>query len=190
MSLDHILLGLLRKPASGYDLRKAFEDSVTHFWSAELGQIYPTLNRLEQKGLLRSRKEPSPRGPNRRVYSLTAEGRGELARWLRAGPVVGTDRFAYLAQLYCMDSLGNLTETRAFMTELQGHLCRSLARLEVIEHEVTLAHGDAPEHYSNAGFHRFAALRMGIHSIRAKVAWCDETLAAIDRRLANEACEE
>ena len=25
---------------------------------------------------------------------------------------------------------------------------------------------------------------MGIHSIGSKVAWCDETLAAIDRRLA------
>lgn len=45
------------------------------------------------------------------------------------------------------------------------------------------AYGDAPEFYSDAGFHRFAALRMGIHSIRSKVSWCNETLAAIDHRL-------
>ena len=40
MSLDHILLGLLREPATGYDLGNAFSENVRHFWSAELSQIY------------------------------------------------------------------------------------------------------------------------------------------------------
>lgn len=183
MSLDHILLGLLREPATGYDLGNAFSQNVRHFWSAELSQIYPTLKRLEQRGLLRSRTEPSPKGPNRRVYALTAEGRAELLRWLRGGPAVGAERFAYLAQLYFMDAVGDVGETRAFMTALRDHLARWLGRLRAIEREVAAAHGDAPERYSDAGFHHFAALRMGIHSVEAKVAWCDETLAAIDRRL-------
>ena len=133
--------------------------------------------------MLRSRVEPSPKGPNRRVYALTEEGRAELLRWLRSGPAVGTERFAYLAQLYFMDAIGDLHETRAFMTALRDHLARWLAQLWAVERDVIAAYGDAPERYSNAGFHRFAALRMGIHSIGSKVAWCDETLAAIDRRL-------
>ncbi len=185
MSLNHILLGLLRDPATGYDLKNAFSQSARHFWSAELSQIYPTLKRLEQRGLLRSRVEPSPKGPNRKVYWLTDEGRAELLRWLHAGPAVGTERFAYLAQLYFMDALGDLQETRAFMTALRESLARWLAQLQAVEREVVAAHGGAPEHYSDGGFHRFAALRMGIHSVGAKVAWCDETLAAIDRRLAS-----
>ena len=186
MSLDHILLGLLREPATGYDLKNAFSESVRHFWSAELSQIYPTLKRLEQRRMLRSRVEPSPKGPNRRVYTLTDEGRAELLRWLRSGPVVGTERFAYLAQLYFMDAIGDLRETRAFMTVLRDHLSRWLAQLWAVERDVIAAHGDVPERYGDAGFHRFAALRMGIHSVGSKVAWCDETLAAIDRRLASE----
>ncbi|MDE0247865.1 MAG: PadR family transcriptional regulator [Gammaproteobacteria bacterium] len=184
MSLDHILLGLLRDPATGYALKRTFNEGIRHFWSAELSQIYPTLKRLEGREMLRSRVEPSAKGPNRRVYSLTDTGREELQRWLHSGPVVGTERFAYLAQLYFMDALTDLGETRAFMTALRDHLVRWLAQLESLEREVTAAHGDAPEHYSDAGFHRFATLRMGIHSIGSKVAWCDETLAAIDRRLA------
>ena len=183
MSLDHILLGLLREPATGYDLGNAFSENVRHFWSAELSQIYPTLKRLEQRGMLRSRTEPSPRGPNRRVYALTEAGRDELLGWLRSGPAVGTERFAYLAQLYFMDALGDLHETRAFMTGLRGHLARWLAQLRALEQEVVATHGDDPARYGPAGFHHFAALRMGIHSIGSKVAWCDETLAAIDRRL-------
>ena len=182
MSLDHILLGLLRDPATGYDLKSAFSERIRHFWSAELSQIYPTLKRLEQRRMLRSRVEPSPRGPNRKVYSLTDEGREELERWLRGGPAVGTERFAYLAQLYFMDAIGDLRETRAFMMELRDHLARWLAQLESLEQEVIAAHGD-PERYGDTGFHRFATLRMGILSIGSKVAWCDETLTAIDRRL-------
>lgn len=88
---------------------------------------------------------------------------------------MGTERFAYLAQLYFMDAIGDVRETRAFMTALRGHLSRWLARLRAIEQDVVARYGDAPERYGDAGFHRFAALRMG----------CDETLAAIDRRLAS-----
>ena len=184
MSLDHILLGLLREPSTGYDLKATFSDRIRHFWSAEISQIYPTLKRLEQRRLLRSRVEPSPKGPNRKVYTLTAAGREELRDWLRGGPVVGTERFAYLAQLYFMDAIGDIGETRAFMISLRDHLARWLTHLQAIEREVTDAAGPAPERYSDAGFHRFAALRMGIHSVGSKVLWCDETIAAIDRRLA------
>lgn len=184
MSLDHILLGLLRDPATGYDLGNAFAENVRHFWSAELSQIYPALKRLEQRRMLRSRVEPSPKGPNRRVYSLTEEGREELLRWLGRGPAMGAERFAYLAQLYFMDALGDLHETRAFMASLKRRLNEWLGRLEAIEAAVTSSHGNAPEYYSAGGFHQFATLRMGILSIGSKVRWCDETLAAIDRRIA------
>ena len=184
MSLDHILLGLLREPATGYDLKNAFSEHARHFWSAELSQIYPALKRLEERQLLHSQVESSPKGPNRRIYSLTEEGRAELLRWLHGGPAVGTERFAYLAQLYFMDALGDLQETRTFMTTLRGNLAGWLAQLKAVEREVTTTFGDAPERYSDGGFHRFATLRMGVHSIGSKVAWCDETLAAIDRRIA------
>ena len=86
MSLEHILLGLLREPATGYDLKNAFSENVRHFWSAELSQIYPTLKRLEQRRMLRSRVEPSPKGPNRRVYTLTGEGRTELLQLAASRP--------------------------------------------------------------------------------------------------------
>ncbi len=104
MSLDHILFGLLREPATGYDLKNAFSENARHFWSAELSQIYPTFKRLEGQGMLRNRLEPSPKGPKRRVYSRTEKGRAELLQWLLRGPVVGTERSAYLAQLYFMDA--------------------------------------------------------------------------------------
>ena len=67
MSLEHILLGLLREPASGYDLKVVLDHGIGHFWAAELSQIYPSLKRLEKQGLLRSRRTASQRGPGRIV---------------------------------------------------------------------------------------------------------------------------
>ena len=190
MSLNYILLGLLRDPATGYDLKNKFNETVRHFWSAELSQIYPALKRMERRQLLRSQVEPSQKGPNRRVYSLTDDGRDHLLQWLRRGPVVGTERFAYLAQIYFMDAIGDMEKTRAFMAELRQHFLRWLAELRAVERAKHAAQGDAPEQFSAAAFHRFVTLRMGIHSIQAKIDWCDETLEAIDHSVAGAAGSE
>ncbi len=78
-----------------------------------------------------------------------------------------------------MDALGDLHETHAFMTALKQRLNEWLGRLEAIETAMTADHGDAPEYFSDGGFHQFATLRMGVLSIGSKVQWCAETLAAI-----------
>ncbi len=41
--------------------------------------VYPALARLRAEGLVRVRDAPSPEGPPRRYFSLTARGRARLA---------------------------------------------------------------------------------------------------------------
>lgn len=43
--------------------------------------VYPALARLRAKGLVKTRTEPSERGPERKVFLLTEEGRALLAAW-------------------------------------------------------------------------------------------------------------
>ena len=88
MSLDMILLGFLRSPVSDYDLKKAFDESVRHFWEAELSQIYPTLHRLRREEWVTSTVEPSDRGPDRKVYRRTPAGVAALREWLSGAPLV------------------------------------------------------------------------------------------------------
>src|SRR5580700_8471225 len=107
MSLEHILLGLLREPASGYDLKAIFDERIHYFWAAELSQIYPALQGLERKGLLRSRHATSKRGPGRRMYQITPAGHRVLREWLEKGPEISDERMAYLAKIYLMDELGD-----------------------------------------------------------------------------------
>ena len=74
MSLRNVILGYLEQPASGYDIKQAFDRHLSHLWVAETSQIYGTLRTMEKDGLLSSAKQKSEKGPDRRVYSRTALG--------------------------------------------------------------------------------------------------------------------
>lgn len=182
MSLEHILLGLLRSPCSGYDLKRTFAEGARHFWSAELSQIYPTLKRMQRRGWLTSRREPSPKGPPRRIYRRTARGHAALRQWLLGEPVLGAERFAYLAQLSFLGELGDLERTRAFLQQLRAKLAAQQAFLTQV---INSAMPD-PTTLDPLTFHEHLCLQMGIASLGAKVEWCDAALELTALRHAQE----
>ena len=89
MSLDHAILGFLSySPFTGYDLKKFFDQSVRHFWTADQSQIYRTLARLSEEGMVEMTVVEQHDRPDRKLYSITEEGRNVLREWL-AGPFQG-----------------------------------------------------------------------------------------------------
>jgi DNA-binding PadR family transcriptional regulator len=186
VSLEHILLGMLREPASGYDLKAAFEAGARHFWSAELSQIYPTLKQLEVRGWLKSRQQPSPRGPARRVYRRTAEGSRQLRKWVTQEPIVGSERFAYIGQLMSLGEVGDLAATEKFLGQLRKRLEAYLGLLESAEAGLRAAFPGFPDDLDEHEFHGLLSLRIGIRSLKAKVAACDENLSLVRARMQKE----
>ena len=95
------LLALLAKePAHGYELKLALEQTFGQAYpSPNIGQIYVTLKRLEQDGLVRSQDVAQDSRPNKKVYELTPEGREQLAAWVEEpieGPRVRDEFFMKL----------------------------------------------------------------------------------------------
>ncbi|MES1212798.1 MAG: PadR family transcriptional regulator [Leifsonia sp.] len=76
-TLEGIVLAILAaRPAYGYEITarlrgQGFSDIVE-------GTVYALLVRVEQRGLVDVAKEPSEKGPPRKVYSLNAAGRDYL----------------------------------------------------------------------------------------------------------------
>lgn len=130
MSLDHAILGLLmQRPASGYDLKKAFDSSLQHFWPADQSQIYRTLARLAEQGLLDVQRVEQTERPDRKVYQVTPAGQTELRRWL-AGPVPPPEpRSAPLVQIFFAGQLSN-DEVAAKFAEIAALMRANLARLD------------------------------------------------------------
>ncbi|HEX6525094.1 MAG TPA: PadR family transcriptional regulator [Streptosporangiaceae bacterium] len=96
----HLLALLAKEPAHGYELKLALEQTFGEAYpSPNIGQIYVTLKRLEQDGLVRSQDVEQTTRPNKRVYELTPAGREALNNWVQEpsdGPRVRDDFFTKL----------------------------------------------------------------------------------------------
>jgi DNA-binding PadR family transcriptional regulator len=85
MSFRHALLALLSEgPKYGLQLRQEFEARTGEVWPVNVGQVYTTLQRLERDSLVES-DDTGEEGPQK-GFRITADGREELARWLRTPP--------------------------------------------------------------------------------------------------------
>jgi DNA-binding PadR family transcriptional regulator len=85
MALSHTILAVLsQQPYSGYDISKRFEESVSCYWQASQQQIYRELSKMEHQGWVTYETVPQAGKPDKKIYSLTEAGKGELARWYAA----------------------------------------------------------------------------------------------------------
>ncbi len=85
MSVRDALLGLLiQKPRHGYELRAAFEAIVggEANWDVKPAQVYTTLTRLQESGLVKVEGFEQDGGPEKRIYSITPTGEEALSAWL------------------------------------------------------------------------------------------------------------
>ena len=84
-SLDLALLGLIAEVpgVSGYDIMKIFDLSMAHYWHAHPTQIYPTLDRMEEFGLIKRRNVVQRNRPNKRLYTITPSGERHADRMAR-----------------------------------------------------------------------------------------------------------
>jgi DNA-binding PadR family transcriptional regulator len=68
----------------GYGLNEAIEQRGFRNWTnIGFSSIYWTLNRMEKSKLITSRKDPSKKGPERKLYRLTQKGRFALLDSIR-----------------------------------------------------------------------------------------------------------
>jgi len=83
MDVKTVCLGMLTDgPASGYDMKKCFESTFGHFFPAGYGSIYPALATLARNGMVEFEEVPQDGKPDRKVYSITDNGREELQKGL------------------------------------------------------------------------------------------------------------
>jgi DNA-binding PadR family transcriptional regulator len=88
MSVRFALLGLLvQRPRHGYELHSAFEALVggEQNWDIKPAQVYTTLTRLEDAGLVNEEAVEQGGGPEKRIYAITRDGHAELIAWFASG---------------------------------------------------------------------------------------------------------
>ncbi|QWC86288.1 PadR family transcriptional regulator [Nocardioidaceae bacterium] len=177
MALEHALLvSLQERPAAGLELTRRFEKSIGLFWQARHQQIYRVLARMEADGWITAETVAQRGRPDKRVYSLTADGREALAEWIatpsetepmRSDLAVKMRGAAYGDREALLD---HVAETRA----------EHAARLRSYE-SMSLRDYPDPDALEGADLDRYLVLRGGVRLERFWVDWLDEYLEAWQR---------
>ncbi|WP_203338249.1 PadR family transcriptional regulator [Nocardioides limicola] len=174
MALEHALLvSLSERPASGLELSRRFGRSIGFFWSATHQQIYRTLAKMEEGGLVSVTTVTQTGRPDMKVYEPTDAGRDELAQWL-ATPS-GPDAFrSDLAVRMRGASYGDIA---AVLDIVKEHLADHQTRLAAYE-AMQARDYPQPDQLTGADLDRYLVLRGGILMEQGWIAWLTEYLDA------------
>jgi DNA-binding PadR family transcriptional regulator len=175
--LEFAILGFLNyHPYTGYDLKKIFDTSVSHFWPADQSQIYRTLARLTEQGCARMEKIPQQDRPDRKVYHITDAGRAELLKWLAGPPPMDEPRSAPLIQVFFAGQLSD-EEILAKFEGFAAVMRAILAQYEQVPSQI----GPFQQEITSAREHFFWLLTLdnGIRSMRANLEWAENIIDQI-----------
>ncbi|MGC4932508.1 PadR family transcriptional regulator [Gordonia sp. DT30] len=179
MALEHaIMVSLSERPGTGYEISRQFDRSIGHFWSATHQQIYRTLRKLHADGLVGYEPIVQDGRPDKKVYSLSEDGREALRRWVATPTPIQQLR----------DDLG--VKIRAaerstlpdLIAELERHRGLHVERLDLYRSFEKTDYPD-PERLTGRKLHQYLVLRGGVRIEEGFVDWCDEVLAALTREL-------
>ena len=180
MSLEYAILGFLQiTPLSGYDLKKMFDKSAKHFWSADQSQIYRTLARLTSDEMVRVETVIQDNRPNSKVYHITGKGKEEFNRWLGSPISQVEPRVSWLIQVFFAGGLSD-EDIIHLLVQLASQI-----RLAIIEYNHLLNIENLnliqQEPVRDLFFHKLT-LDYGIMINQSVLSWLEKTIDRIKNR--------
>jgi DNA-binding PadR family transcriptional regulator len=163
----YVILGMLGLGLrSGYEIKRAVDESTRHFAAISFRQIYPELKRMQELGLVTGTDAPT--GERRRtLYELTGAGERALDAWLRAEEEVTTElRHSGLLKLFFADRLAP-EERLALVARIREHHARSRAAFAASQAVAARRSVRRGEHLP------LVTLEFGVELSDFMVAWCD-----------------
>lgn len=175
VALEHALLvSLSERSGTGYQLTRRFDRSIGHWWRASHQQIYKTLARMTENGLVTYVEQAQDGKPDKKVYSVTDTGREALSAWIRTPGKDSTDQRELAVKI-----------RGAVPADLPG-LRAEIRRVRDLHAEreamfLGFAARDYPDPTSLTGttLQQYLVLRGGVLSEHATVEWLDEVLATL-----------
>jgi DNA-binding PadR family transcriptional regulator len=146
VSVRSALIGLLaQRPRHGYELRAAFEAIMggEANWEVRPAQVYASLDRLAETGLIRQRSVEKGGGPEKRIYALTRAGRRHLRAWLEAETHREPERDEFFLKLMIAMATGEAQPRKMIQAQrvaLFQRLHGVTTRRQAIDPKIGLAH--------------------------------------------------
>lgn len=154
---------------SGYEIKEMINDNISHFWSESLGQIYPALKWLLNKGFI-SLHEDFVGKRKRHIYSMTNKGLIFLQNWLKEkSEEKSTHRDEELLKLFFSNN-SSKDNILKLLKKREEKCLLKLSNYHSIE--------KAMKHHRKSSQFPFwlATLKNGIIHLHAEIKWCRATI--------------
>ena len=172
MALSHaILVTLLDKPQTGYELGKRFEQTVGFFWRASHQQIYGELHKMESRGWVRGETIEQSDRPNRIVYEITGEGRKVVQAWAAEDAAPPSVKEELLVKLFALGEV----KPAVLLERIENRLAVHQKRIAHYR-QVMAEHYPEPDKLKGKRRGRYLGLRLGIMNEEVGIDWCNEAL--------------
>jgi len=173
--IEGCVLGLLSVdgPATSYAIRKVFLESPNPQWSGSAGTIYPLIERLLRRKLIRSKVFLSGKRRGNQI-SVTAAGSRALEQWLSVPIpewVAGVPPDPLRTRVRFLSAM-SASQQRTFLRDAHQ---RALAHLRVVE-------ADCERRRAKGGF-RYLIARGAFLSMQSRCAFVQEVADALRMRL-------
>ena len=126
----------MAKSMTGYELKKFFSISFYFFSGLSYGSIYPALKKMETEGLISMRLEIQDGAPNRKVYTITEEGKEVFVEALKQPISFNRQKNDFLTRLFFFahlspkESLGAVQNYLESIIQVQQELQEVQPRIE------------------------------------------------------------
>lgn len=111
---EYIVLGFLMIcPMNGYQIKQFIGISMVNFMDASFGSIYPTLKRLQKKGMISS-EDVVQGGKLVKMYTIEDKGKEAFLEWLKEPVSVANAKQWHLVKLFFFDELDEQIREKHF----------------------------------------------------------------------------
>ena len=166
--LELAILGLLKERAMhGYELRKQLAQRLGFFWSVSFGSIYPTLRRLERRGLIEKFSNEDSASRRKQTFRITEEGEREFMELIAEGATSAWEEEKFPLRL-------------AFFRYLKPELRIRLMERRKAALEDKLAEGRRSIRNTRGGWfdeYTMKLIRHGLEVAEQELRWLDELIA-------------
>jgi Predicted transcriptional regulators len=174
--LKHGILGLLNySDMNGYEILETFRHSLNHFWNAQKSQVYRELISLESAGFIKGVWVEQEGKPDKKMYSITDDGRAELLDWL-SQELKETTRIPLLMKTFFLGER-TVDENISFFNKLKESYRARYERFAGADASAEDYSDELKDAYRSMfwGF----TISYGRRKAKMTMEWCDECINAL-----------
>jgi DNA-binding PadR family transcriptional regulator len=167
--LSYGLLSLLStEPMTGYDLTI----KINRFWRSTHSAIYPLLSELEEKGCVEFILEKQTCKPDKKIYTLTAQGKVLLHDWFTSETAVEVVRDEMTLKLYCINSMDTDVADK-LLNELETRYKKKIEERKNSIEKIKLLSSENFEAASPSLFGAYILAQKALNEAILELKWCE-----------------